>query len=136
MHLFPRSLLPMGLYTGRAAERSTVIWASDCPGLILATKRISCMVLGKLYKLPNAVSSSAKWGNNSTPLVGVLVRLSQDILKGSIELGPSKESARGICEPTTTVHQHQLFACRNRFALLKAQEWSSRELPCKEEMVA
>lgn len=90
MHLFPRALVLMGLYTGRA-ETSAVIRASDCPGLILATKRISCMVLGKLYKLPKAVSSSAKWGNNSTRLIVVLVRLSQDILKGSIELGPGAE---------------------------------------------
>lgn len=45
------------------------------------------MVLSKLYKLPEAVYLSAKWGDNSSHLVGVLVGLSQDILMGSIELG-------------------------------------------------
>lgn len=76
------------------------------------------MVLGKFSKLPKAVSSSAKWENTSAPLVGVLKRFSQYILKGSMELGPSTESAEHRVSPqhrgaVTAVHQHELFACRN-----------------------
>ena len=42
------------------------------------------------------MSSSVKWENNGTHLVSVLMRLAQDIVVGSMELGPSIESAHRI----------------------------------------